>query len=50
MSEFVADGVKWAHGDIAGKAFKGDTAWRYYTKGAVAFGARTLTQLAMGMK
>lgn len=50
LSEFVKDGVKWAHGDIAGKAFKGDAAWRYYTKGAIGFGVRTLAQLVMGMK
>ncbi len=50
LSEFVNDGVLWAHGDIAGKAFKGNSAWRYYAKGATAFGARTLAQLAMGMQ
>jgi leucyl aminopeptidase len=47
LSEFVADGVKWAHCDIAGKAYRSDKAWRYYTRGATAFGARTFAELAL---
>lgn len=49
LSEFVSKGVKWAHCDIAGKAFREDRAWRYYAKGATAFGARTFAELALSM-
>ncbi len=49
LSQFVSTGVKWAHCDIAGKAFRIDKAWRYYAKGATAFGARTLAELALSM-
>ncbi len=46
LQKFVADGVRWAHLDIAGPAFAesqdGET-----PKGATGFGVRTLVQLAL---
>jgi leucyl aminopeptidase len=44
LREFVADGVKWAHLDIAGPAF-GDKAFGYTPKGGTGAGVRTLIQI-----
>lgn len=46
LSEFVNEGVKWAHCDIAGTSMQFDKPWRYYDKGLIAFAARSFTQLA----
>lgn len=45
LQEFVPDGAKWAHLDIAGVDMV-DGRWRYYDKGATAFGVRTFVALA----
>jgi leucyl aminopeptidase len=44
LSEFVPDGVKWAHLDIAGPAIQ-TGGWRYYAKGMTGFSSRTLMRL-----
>jgi len=44
LREFVADGIKWAHLDIAGPAF-GDKAYGYTPKGGTGAGVRTLIQI-----
>ena len=41
LQNFVKDGQKWAHIDIAGTAFL-DSAQKYYTKGATGAGVRAL--------
>jgi leucyl aminopeptidase len=46
LKEFVADGVKWAHLDIAGTAFNESEAYGYTPKGGTGAGVRTLIQLA----
>ena len=43
IQRFVDDGVKWAHLDIAGKAWS-DKASATYDKGATGFGVRLLDQ------
>ena len=45
LEEFVPDGAKWAHLDIAGP-FLVEKPWKYYPKGATGFGVRTLFELA----
>lgn len=45
LSEFVPEGVKWAHLDIAGPAIQSG-GWRYYAKGMTGFTTRTLIRLA----
>ena len=45
LAQFVADGVQWAHCDIAGPAMRFD-GWRYYSKGSTGFAARTFAELA----
>jgi len=44
LSEFVPDGVQWAHLDIAGPAIASG-GWRYFTKGMTGFATRTLARL-----
>jgi leucyl aminopeptidase len=46
LKEFVPDGVKWAHIDIAGPAFNEGAAYGYTPKGATGSGLRTLVRLA----
>ena len=45
LEEFVPDGAKWAHLDIAGP-FIVEKPWKYYPKGATGFGVRTLFETA----
>ena len=45
LSEFVPEGVSWAHLDIAGPAIQSG-GWRYYAKGMTGFATRTLMRLA----
>lgn len=45
LEEFVPEGAKWAHLDIAGP-FLVEKPWKYYPKGATGFGVRTLFELA----
>ncbi|TDE13465.1 leucyl aminopeptidase [Jiangella asiatica] len=44
LQEFVADGIDWAHLDIAGPALS-DTAFGYTPKGGTGAGVRTLVRL-----
>jgi leucyl aminopeptidase len=44
----VAEGVQWAHLDIAGPAIQ-SSGWRYYSKGMTGFGTRSLMRLAANM-
>ncbi|HEX8841831.1 MAG TPA: leucyl aminopeptidase, partial [Sphingomicrobium sp.] len=43
IQRFIEDGVKWAHVDMAGKAWS-DKATATYDKGATGFGVRLLDQ------
>ena len=45
LQEFVPDGAKWAHLDIAGP-FIVEKPWKYYPKGATGFSVRTLFETA----
>ena len=45
LQEFVPDGTKWAHLDIAGP-FIVEKPWKYYPKGATGFSVRTLFETA----
>ena len=45
LEEFVPDGARWAHLDIAGP-FLVEKPWKYYPKGATGFGVRTLYEVA----
>ncbi len=45
LQEFVADGIAWAHLDIAGPAFNDDSAYGYTPKGGTGAAVRTLVQL-----
>lgn len=45
LEEFVPEGAKWAHLDIAGP-FLVEKPWKYYPKGATGFGVRTLFEVA----
>lgn len=49
LKEFVADGLAWAHLDIAGPARNTDGAFGYTPKGGTGFGVRTLVALARSM-
>jgi len=42
LREFVADGVSWAHIDVAGPAYNGGGPWGYTTKGATGVPTRTM--------
>jgi leucyl aminopeptidase len=46
LREFVADGIPWAHLDIAGPAFNDGKPHGYTPSGATGMGVRTLVQLA----
>ncbi|WP_018654887.1 leucyl aminopeptidase [Actinomadura flavalba] len=46
LKEFVPDGVKWAHLDIAGPAFHKGEPYGYTPKGGTGAAARTLVQVA----
>jgi leucyl aminopeptidase len=45
LSEFVPEGAKWSHWDVAGTAFV-TSPWKYIRNGATGFGLKTLVQLA----
>ncbi len=49
LQEFVADGIKWAHLDIAGPAFT-EKEYKYYSKGGTGFGVRTLIDYILNTK
>jgi leucyl aminopeptidase len=42
LKDFIAEGLPWAHLDIAGPAFNPSAPWGYNHKGAVGFGIRTM--------
>ena len=46
LREFVGDGLRWAHLDIAGPAFNEGEAFGYTPKGGTGAGVRTLVALA----
>jgi leucyl aminopeptidase len=46
LREFVPDGLRWAHLDIAGPAFQEGSAYGYTPKGGTGSAVRTLVQLA----
>jgi leucyl aminopeptidase len=45
LQEFVPEGTKWAHWDIAGTAFV-TSPWKYVKSGATGFGLKTLVEVA----
>jgi leucyl aminopeptidase len=45
LSEFVGEGIKWAHLDIAGPAFNDASPHGYTPKGGTGAGVRTLVQI-----
>ena len=45
LEEFVPEGARWAHLDIAGP-FLVEKPWKYYPKGATGFGVRALYEVA----
>ncbi|MCC9308714.1 leucyl aminopeptidase [Kitasatospora sp. RB6PN24] len=47
LKEFVADGIEWAHLDIAGPAFHESAPYGYTPKGGTGSAVRTLVQLAV---
>lgn len=48
LQEFVPEGAKWAHWDIAGTAFV-TSPWKYVKAGATGFGLKTLVETARRM-
>ncbi len=46
LREFVPEGVKWAHLDIAGPSFNSGEAYGYTPRGGTGIAARTLVQIA----
>jgi leucyl aminopeptidase len=46
LREFVPDGVRWAHLDIAGPSFNEGEAYGYTTRGGTGVAVRTLVQVA----
>ena len=46
LKEFVGEGLRWAHLDIAGPAFNESTPHGYTPKGGTGAGVRTLVQIA----
>ena len=46
LREFVPDGVRWAHLDVAGPAFHEGEPYGYTPKGGTGFAVRTLVQIA----
>jgi leucyl aminopeptidase len=49
LREFVPEGVRWAHVDIAGPAFNEGSAWGAFGKGGTGFGVRMLVAVAERM-
>lgn len=49
LQEFVKEGIKWAHLDIAGPAFT-EKEYKYYSKGGTGFGVRTLIEYILNLK
>jgi leucyl aminopeptidase len=49
LSEFVGEGIRWAHLDIAGPAFEQGEAFGYTPKGGTGAGVRTLVQVAQDL-
>ena len=47
LREFVPDGVRWAHLDIAGPAFHRGEPFGYTPKGGTGAATRTLVQVAL---
>ena len=47
LREFVPDGIRWAHLDIAGPAFNDGGAYGYTPKGGTGAAVRTLVQVAL---
>jgi leucyl aminopeptidase len=45
LSEFVGNGIKWAHLDVAGPAFNDSKPYGYMPKGGTGAGVRTLIQI-----
>jgi leucyl aminopeptidase len=45
LREFVAEGLPWAHLDIAGPSFNTGGPWGYTPKGGTGFPVRTLAAL-----
>ncbi len=45
LKDFIADGLSWAHLDIAGPAYNAGAPYGYTHKGGVGFGVRTLVAL-----
>lgn len=45
LQEFVPEGAKWSHWDIAGTAFV-TSPWKYVKAGATGFGLKTLIEMA----
>jgi len=46
LKEFVPEGVRWAHIDIAGPSFNEREAYGYTPKGGTGAGTRTLVRIA----
>lgn len=46
LREFVPDGIRWAHLDIAGPAYNSGEAYGYTPKGGTGMAVRTLVQVA----
>ena len=46
LKEFVPDGLRWAHLDIAGPAYLDGTPHGYTSKGGTGYAVRTLVRLA----
>ncbi len=49
LREFVADGVEWAHLDIAGPAYNSDSPYGYTVPGGTGVPVRTIVELALAM-
>jgi Leucyl aminopeptidase len=49
LQEFIGEGIKWAHLDIAGPAFT-EKEYKYYSKGGTGFGVRTLIDYVLNTK
>ncbi len=47
LREFVPEGIRWAHLDIAGPAFNDGAAYGYISKGGTGAAVRTLVQIAL---
>ena len=46
LKEFVPDGVRWAHVDIAGPAYNSSEPYGYTPKGGTGAAVRTLVEVA----